>query len=491
MKSSAEKAAVAAALAAVAAGAFFFYAVASFKTGYPYGLNLGEGSLSQASRLFAEGKNPYHDLREPPFTLLPYGPVYVALAAWLRAAIPGPFAAGRALTLFSATACAAVIFLWLRRRAGAAAAAACALLFIGTPYVRSWGTVVNVDMTGLLFSLVSFYFFSRAAEEGPAARACAAAGMAASLLAFYTKSSMVAAPAAYFLLLVARRRFRRAAVFFAVEGAAVLLVYGALNLWTHGGYFFHTTLEISRRRFFPEFVLMSWKDLLAVSPLLPAAAAAGLWLARKGEAAKAYAAVYLALATLLTVSLGKQGSDSNYFLDWTAVSVLMAGLVLAEARRRGGARVVVTWLLVAAQASAWALPAADLAGQRRMYRESAAFFDRISLFVKKTEGKIISQDPSLLPANGKEIYYDPFPMGQMTYSGVWDPSPVLEEIEAGKIPLVLLNFYAPVLKADRNFPPQFMAVFKRRYRMIGRAVPPPGIAGVTRNTLFLYVPKND
>ena len=483
-----------AALAAGAYGAVVFFYLAVLKLRYPYMVNLGEPALSQAVRLVSQGHLPYRDLHSPPFTLVPYGPVFLCLAAALKFVWASPFTGGRVVTAAATLGSAALIFV-LSEKNGASkkVSALAALFFLSMPYVCRWGVLVNVDMTGVFLDLAAFYCWTLYADGNFSKPSFWIAGMALSVAAFFTKTSMLAAPAAFFWYLAVRKEFKKAFLLFFFEASAAALILAALNAATHGGYFFHTVFEISKRRFFPEFIFRFWKGALDESPVMAAAALAGIVLSLRGGK-KVFTGLYAFFALLLTFSLGKQGSDTNYFLPLCAASAVSLGMILGFCDSAGGKKTGAVlagsalYALLFSQLFLWVRPHFDLQASRRSYEKSREFLDHVSILVQKTHGDILSEDMSLLVANGKEIFYEPFPMGQMSYSGVWNSKPILEALEAQRFPMAILTFYAPLLKRNRTFTPEFMEAFNRRYRYVGRAEPPDEAKELT-NTLYFYAPR--
>lgn len=78
-------------------------------------------------------------------------------------------------------------------------------------------------------------------------------------------------------------------------------------------------------------------------------------------------------------------------------------------------------------------------------------------------------------------------MAQASYSGVWDEQLIIREITAKNIALVILYFYAPALRADRNFTEGFLKAFKANYKLIGRTEI-PGQELKSGSSMFFYVP---
>jgi len=472
----------------------FYYScfLAGIKFQYPYALNLGEAPLSQAVRILFEGHIPYKDLSVPPFSLVPYGPVYLVLAALMRCLFNDPFISGRVVSFIAALLAGGFLFGICHRSGVKFFPAALAFFLFGAhPYVRKWGVQVNVDVLAVMFSLASAYFFIGYIQKGHKDWRPVLGGGVIALVAFFTKASAIACPAAFVLYCLTRKQWRTALVFSMSMALAIGALYGGLNIWTQGQYYFQTTYEISQRLFFPEFIFRYWLGALKVTPLLIGVT---LFFLVRPHFFREHRFIYfyLLLSVLETVSLGKQGSETNYFLEWCAISALALAFILERwMRNQAHVRVVLVLAILSAQLIHFT-PRFDLTlqGKRATYVKEEQFYDKISKLILKTPGPIISWDMSLLVANGREVYYECFPMAQMSYSGVWDESPIIRDLNNKKFGMAILYFYAPALRADRNFTEGFLRAFKANYHFIGRTVlPGQEKRPKPHNALFFYAPN--
>jgi hypothetical protein len=501
---------IAAALAA-AAGAAQFLLRASVKVFYPYLINLGEPALAQSVRYMGLGIWPYHDLSQPPFSVVPYGPVYLFFAAAARHLSDLPLAGGRIVCLASSVIAAACIgFIVTRTSASRLAGLASGCLFLCLPFVERWGVQVNVDMTGVAIELLALTGFFLYAASGHTKRVFFGLGSAAAVTAVFTKSSAIAAAVAWGAYLLLNRRWKDLALYAAAAGGAVVLIYALLNLATGGQYYFHTTHEIGRRLFFTQFIPAFWKETVLRQPLQAVAAAAALafpafWRPRSVHAASSASAgpllnLYLLLTVLMTVSLGKQGSDTNYLLPFLAASTIAAGRwwgsAAAASTSAASGFAFVGWRTKAISFAAAAGIAAQalLGGGVLTYRHSdfranldrqAVFYAKISKTVAQFPDPVISWDMTLLIANGRPVYFEPFPMAQAAYSGVWDQKPILDDLRTGRVKLIITYFWSQAVKADRNFTPEFVQALRDHYQVAGRVK----IPWASNSILFFYVPK--
>jgi len=462
-------------LAGLAAWRFISFGIV--KVMYPYALNLGESALGQTIHFFKQGIWPYRELTSAPYTLVPYGPVYLILSSLIQYLTDMPFVGGRVVTGVSTVLASVGIFLVLRRsRVSPVAGIIAAGLFLSLRYIDRWGVQVNVDMTGVMFEIMAVYFFlSRKTGWG----------ILFQTTAFFTKSSCVAGGAAFFLWKCIQGKWKEAFQYALIQGGVILGIYGLLNVLTHGRYYFHTTYEISQRLFFARFIHDYWIDAVTVIPLLCLSALA-LALSRFIRREHMFLCLYLFVTALLTFSLGKQGSDTNYFLAFCASSSLAVGLLLGEGLRehRKILVIVLCGLTIAQFAHGGVLRWNPMDYQASM-NVRKEFYDKVSVDLKKIPDPILMWDMSLLLANNKLIYFEPFPMAQMSYSGVWDEEYILKDLRNKKFTLAVLYFFAPILGGDRNFTPGFLKVFKSNYHLIGTKKIPWN----EKELLFFYAPN--
>jgi hypothetical protein len=158
------------AVAAVVAGLILAgYVVTSLRARHE--LTQVESIVGMHAAMLAGDDGLYYDLQQYPFTISPYGPVFYSLSAALQRLGLPVLAAGR---LISVAARLAVLFLsWrllLLHTSNRAASLTGTILLASSANVLSWGTVGQVDMLGLCFSLAAFLAYSRYQASGKLAR---------------------------------------------------------------------------------------------------------------------------------------------------------------------------------------------------------------------------------------------------------------------------------------------------------------------------------
>jgi hypothetical protein len=176
-----------------------------------------ESIVAGQSRLFAEQGTLYYGLKQYPYTVCAYMPLfYTAVAGMSRTGFPVQ-KAGRMLSVIAIAAILwliwKIVLLYTQDRYCAGTALA---LGAGIHLLCWWGTVGQTDVPAIALSLGAFYQYSRYRICGE--DRCIAAGLLA-MAGLLTKQTVIAAPAAVFVLL-ALQRPRKAAAFAAIAGGA-------------------------------------------------------------------------------------------------------------------------------------------------------------------------------------------------------------------------------------------------------------------------------
>lgn len=204
-----------------------------------------ESLVALHANMLVEKQGIYFDLNHYPFTVTAYGPIFYSAAGFLHKLGVPSYQSGRALS-FSAL----LVTIWLCWQAlglvtsNRYARATGVILAASTANLLFWGTVGQVDMLAVCFSLAAFTFFLHYRRERKA-RLLIYAGLAA-VLAMFTKQTALAACAAITVTLAADgfsgapghlKRLRPVCAWIAGVGLAAIAIVAALNAVTHGGYF--------------------------------------------------------------------------------------------------------------------------------------------------------------------------------------------------------------------------------------------------------------
>jgi hypothetical protein len=479
----------------LAASFILFLTIGIASVTYPYDLDYGEAQIAdQAHRALTGGPQYKSDLNVPPYVISNYPPLYPLLvgAIGLLGRLP-LVPTGRAISLLSALLSASLVGAFAsdlsrRRFAGVLSAG----LFLGNLYVLIWAPLARVDMLGLALSLLGLWLVYRRWRS----RLWLSVAVLCLAAAVYTRQSyLMAAPTAAAIWLWSNDR-RRALGFAGVLAIGVVVIFLVLNSLTQGGFYLHTVWVNSLGSFRAARVLAQGWTLLMVWPVAMILAGAGLATAlrpAKGEPPGAgrdeeamaflrYGLFPYTIAALLAAqTVGKIGSDVNYFLEFIAALSIWAGYFAARALQRGGLRRSAVLAAFTAQVILMLILGVVVAnagvGTKWSHR---AEYDRVADRVRAAvrQGQVLADDGlGMVVFAGQPIYFQPFDYRQLYAAGQWDPSGLIGEIKARRFPLIMLNLRGSRF-FDERWIPSIVEAIDASY------CPSEGVDG-----LVLYVPS--
>jgi hypothetical protein len=435
---------------------------------FPYPLNYGEGPLLDQSVRLARFENIYRtDLRTPPYVVANYPPLFMLAQVpfvWLF----GPALwYGRLISLLGVAAVALFVGLTLHTLTrDRVAALAGAMIFPAVPYVVRWSSLSRVDSLGLALSWGGLYVVARWPERRWSVFVSALLLVAA----VYTRQTyMLAAPLAAFVWLVAQGQRRRALQTAAIAGGGGLILFAVINISTAEGFFLNTVIA-NLNDFRWERVSLNALGALLACPLLLLGSLAFLLLApREGNRAWWLVAPYLLASVPSAMLVGKVGSDVNYLLELSAALGLATGAFIAWQRRRPRFRIALLALL-AIQMLALAQSSRVPIGLQDYVIDQRAEVAQLSRMVANADGPVLTDDyMGLLPERGKDIYFQPFEMTQLSRDGDWNQRPFVEDIARERFPLIMIWSppFAREIRQDR-WTPRMLEEIHAHYERTGR-----------------------
>jgi hypothetical protein len=450
---------------------------------YPFGVDYGEGIVWQQA-LLIPGPRMYGSIDHLPFIVFHYPPVYHLASRAVMAFGVDPLAAGRIVSL-AATAVIAISIAWLvatelagwvGHSAVLIGALTGALLPLSLGPVETWFDRMRVDMLAVALAFVGVAFVVRS-ERQPAWLALA---MPAFVLSIYTRQTELAAPVSALLVLLLVRP--RATILAGIGGAVLGLCALAWLEWaTAGGFLRHVitynintwtfALLLTRLRF-----QVSYAVLLAVAII----GLVVLWLRRREETlprgveASRYTivlpiiTVWLLLSLIMMVAtVGKNGSDVNYFIEPMCVCAVAVGLLIglcwqavagSPGRRDMALRlglVFATVALVGVMAKrrpvCYAVQDPELiAIQQNLVQEIA-----------KQNRPVLSEDMVLSLRAGKEVPIEMAIFHELALKGQWDQRRLTDLIDSHAFAFLVTTpdkIYTPL-----RYTPEVMAAIDRAY----------------------------
>jgi hypothetical protein len=488
--------------------------------GFTPPLDYGEGPLlAQVEQLRAGTPiwQLYADPQAPPYLVVNYPPVYLICSALLADLLGSTLLAGRLVALAATLGSVVALALLQLQVAGSVRRrwpALLALLFLTVPVVREWSVLMRVDLLGVCLGLWGLVVVSGGRRVdlagGPAPLR---AGLAALLLllAIYTKPSLLAAPLAAGGWLawqtLRAQPGRRAGPFSTLAAFSIVLSLGggllfALLEGASGGWFALHAVAANANRWEADLALGFWQEQLRLRwPLLPAALiGAGLLLRRYRHGADPVQRLWLPLlylggGTLTALGVGKVGAYSNYFIEFYAGLIWLAGVAVMLAfslhreRRRwltGVTPAVLALLLLASlcyypplwdanllRPAGLVNPSpprlafgryglwADARREAALLEAQARVAEALTNEIRAMEGPILSDIPGPVIAAGGVSRWQVFEMRQLVDQGLADEQALLIELANGSLPLVLIDYLGNWLGSD------LATIVERRYAQDG------------------------
>jgi hypothetical protein len=455
----------------------------------PFGLDYGEGIVWQQA-LLIPGPRMYGPIDRLPFIVFHYPPVYHLASRAVMAFGVDPLAAGRMVSV-AATAVIAISIAWLvaadlKGRVGRPAvlmgAVTGALLPLSLRPVERWFDLMRVDMLAVALAFVGVVFAVRA-ERQPAWLALA---MPAFVLSVYTKQTELAAPASALAVLLMVRP--RAGIFAGLGGAILGLAALARLEWlTAGGFIRHMLYyNINTWSFH---LLITNLRLVALYAVLLAAAVVGLalaWLDRRAPAAPRspgtaeytvivpMVSVWLLLSIIvLLATVGKTGSNVNYFIEPMCVCAVAVGLLIGVCsqsvfgsphRRDLALRLgllcvslgFLTPMVLAVMAKRQPSCAAD-----HFDPGLTAIQENLVHEIAKQDRPVLSEDMVLLLRAGREVPIELAIFRELAKTGQWDQRRLLDLIDSHAFAFLITTpdkIYTP-----QHYTPEVLAAIERAY----------------------------
>ncbi|MDQ4078260.1 MAG: hypothetical protein M3220_18695, partial [Chloroflexota bacterium] len=422
---------------------------------FPHQVENGEGLVLDWSRQVAEGSLPYKPITSFPWNFSVYTPGYLATSALGLKLFPDmPWLGGRLISLLSALGLAGLLVAQMplpsRRWSSASPTllygAVAAGLWLASPYLFRWATFYRPDMFALFWGALGVVLVQYAVRRDRALLLVPAA--LCFVASFWTKQSFIAAPLATILYLALVRR----------RWLPILGAVGAVG----GGIMAIAFWQMTGRALFDNLILAnanaySWvafwhfqRAFFTIVPILAGLALWALWQARGASGTAATSTwlygLYLGLALLVTLSVGKAGAWENYFLETLWVLCALTGRGLLALTMVGGWGALAAPLLVLLQLAFYLqgferlTPAAELAWLAEVQAESVAI--RESLAALPVDATVWSEQTGVLTEVERPVPLFVFGYTQFEHQGIWDPTPLTNRLATGSEPLLIQRWDA-------------------------------------------------
>lgn len=462
---------------------------------YPFELDYGEGAILNQLKNLLSGNGLYVSLDQPPYVITNYPPLYHYTTFLFNLMTDNLLMAGRIVS-FSSTCFTAVIIsyaTWLLitfncRRVICTpflssiiimCSIFSAISFLAVDYVYMWAALMRVDMLAVALSLTGFTLFLKQKKKNHSSWF----PLIFFVLSVFTKQSMLAAPmaVALYLLVNDKKAFKA----YLKQAGVISLITLIIGLFYFERSFFDNLVTANKNEF-------RWNDVLSYFSLMWRY----LWLyilcsiffvlysflASKKKEYK-YFSIYITFAFLFSLSIGKVGSNFNYFIEYIALCSITVGVCLYYAIAKIKTikplpQLIISFLFLIMlftfnynkynnNFSLNYRSQRVAMGERDIRHEIATIKnkEKITAILEQLQGPVLSEDMTLLAKSGHSLYFQPFVMTQLSKQGIWDQSPLIENLLDKKIPAVLTMFDVelPYDYAKQRFTDEFLSAVQSKY----------------------------
>ncbi len=178
---------------------------------------------------------------------------------------------------------------------------------------------------------------------------------------------------------------------------------------------------------------------------------------------------YLVGAGVSTLTIGKIGSNVNYFLELCAALSLAAGAVLAWSRvhqRSHLLRVVLFGLLIFQVGRLVGKTLHQYIPELTERRSALLQLHELEKLVANTQGPVLADEyMGMITMAGRPLEIQPFEVTQLANAGLWDQAPLVERIRKKEFPLILIHDFRGYQVYRERWTEAMLEAIDRNYRI--------------------------
>ncbi|HDS30109.1 MAG TPA: hypothetical protein ENN67_03610 [Firmicutes bacterium] len=406
--------------------------------GIPYGLDYGEGYLSNMSLEMVGGNNPYHDIDEEPWIVSSYPPMFPLINGLIMSALGRSLLVGRFIATASLIGMIVFSVMILRRfGVGASIAIILSCLLFAYSWPVKWAQVVRVDTLGIMFALSGIYFFIKSDRISDTVISAILFGAAA-----LTKQSLLAAPLACLIFSLIYRD-KRTVPFFILLILLIPGLYLLINLITSGGFFNHL-FNYTANQFHLSRMTQGLGTFFQDTLILQIIALSSLFIPGATDGTRKVLVLYWILSNLTLFTYGYTGSDTNYYIEPLLSTALLASLAVKKLAVEEkitlpvSSRSMAFALLIAVVITGRFIEPSDFR-VHRMTDEKLQNGTQLIGLCATAPGDILSEDASYTFLAGKTVIIQPYIMTLLSRTEKWDQEPFLRTIRENRYSLIILR----------------------------------------------------
>lgn len=466
-------------IAVMAVGALGVMAFQAEAIQFLYPLDYGEAPLINQAMQLTNGNRIYRDsIDQPPYTIANYPPVYVLLLAIFEVLVGPAFWYGRLISSLSALGSATIIIMMVYSRSrNLLLSAIPGLLFINLPFVASWSALARIDHLALFFALAGLYFlFQTDNSDDRLVSPKLLTGSIFLVLAIYTRQSYaLAAPMAGFLFFI-HRKWRQGVVLAGLVGGLSLIIFFVINILSSGGFYFNiVTANINPFGF--ERMVNNFRNFFESSPVIFILTPLCLILSIKHINGWPMLVGFVFGGFFSALTIGKIGSNVNYFLEFAAGMSLIIGFGMTVLFRKRAHPVMRGLIIVFTMLISWQ----GIRMIRFVQQESRVLLDNrleafeeielLATMVRQHNDRPILADEymGLILLSGQDLYLQPFEVTQLSNASLFDQNKLINQIDNETFSLILLqegSWWSYVVQ--ERWTSEMLDAIRLNYRMIAQ-----------------------
>ena len=442
---------------------------------FRYPLDYGEAPLINQAVQINQGQSIYQsEVDQAPYTITNYPPVYVLFLSIFENFFGSVFWYGRLISILSALGSSILIILITYSRSQRIELALIpGMLFLNLPYVVGWSTLTRIDHLALFFALFGLFFLFRRPRIEDGLTPSFILGGLCLVLAIYTRQSYaLAAPMAGFLYLF-NKRWKKGLLLMLFVGGLSGVLFLLINVVTQGGFYFNiVTANINPFGF--ERLLNNFRDYFKLAPWFFVLGALSFIVLFRRVSGWILPFVFTIGGFLSALTIGKIGSNVNYFLEFSAGLCLLIGFGLIALQLRAKNWLIGGTLCIVLLITGWQgfQLSRYVQNETRNHLQSRknAIDDLTSmenLVAQNLEQPILADEyMGMIVLNGKQLYLQPFEITQLIHAGLFDQQKLIDLIKDEEFSLILLQegeWWSHVLQ--ERWTPEVLEAIRAHYRV--------------------------
>jgi 4-amino-4-deoxy-L-arabinose transferase-like glycosyltransferase len=434
---------------------------------FRYPLDYGEAPLVDQALRLVNGHTIYrNDLSVPPFTVSNYPPIYMIFLAPFEKVFGPNFWSGRLISSVCAWFTAGILglIIW-RKTQDRLAAITTGLIFMAFPYVVQWSSLARIDHLALLFSVSGIYYLTKESYH----RRDFIIGVLLLTAAIYTRQSYaLAAPATAFIWWLFKD-WRKAIILVGLVGGISASLLLTVNLVTHGGFIFNI-VTANVNEFGRERLLQNMDSLWKLCATMITVGVLSTVFHPKKTRLWLLTGAFLLSAAVSSLTIGKIGSNVNYFLELCAALSLGMGSLLAWSRSSHKTLFFQLLISVAMVYQTVGFINKTLDEKVSTLRDRRAAWGQLEQLEKiegKVDGPVLADEyMGVITLNHQYLYLQPFEVTQLAWAGIWDQTPLLQGIHDKEYPLILIHYFPSYDVYKERWTKEMLETINKNYQIM-------------------------